>query len=482
VNATAHKHKPFLQNYADRLALGLGAALAFAGVAQLLWVAWHPARALSGLFVLGSLCMFAGSVVLWRAWRTPSHRALITLAVLMHLVSIGTPALYEDDGYRYLWDGYRTAETLRPYGKAPEAFFADETLTPALQELLSGVNNPDVPTIYGPTAQYLFALSYLIAPADELAWRLVITLLHVTLFGFALAGGKQSPEGFTQIAPGSAIGLDQRHVGLLYLFNPLVYKEIALTGHFDFLVGFALLFTLRLYRLDGMLRWWAMGVVLAVATGIKVVAVLALPILLLAQLHSFTDTRGWRALFQAAWRVGLAFAATLLALYLPLIDVELGIMGTDWAGLSQFSSEWSFNAGVYAMLQMLLGVSTAKVALTLALLGSLAWLAMRSQIPLAWRLQWVFAALILLGPVVNPWYWLWLLPLGLLSERVSISGFVIGTLLLVAYLHGLYVPGKLAPYELPRALQFTEHFAILLCMAMWVRSACRAKQCAEISQ
>jgi hypothetical protein len=49
---------------------------------------------------------------------------------------------------------------------------------------------------------------------------------------------------------------------------------------------------------------------------------------------------------------------------------------------------------------------------------------------------WAFALLFLLSPAVNPWYWLWLLPIAML-ERTSVLGLtsIAAIASLLAYLH-----------------------------------------------
>ena len=76
---------------------------------------------------------------------------MILWAVVFRLCGFAGGPFFEDDFFRYLWDGYRFATTGTPYGIAPEAFFVDPGVPAALVPVLDRINNPDLPTIYGPT-------------------------------------------------------------------------------------------------------------------------------------------------------------------------------------------------------------------------------------------------------------------------------------------------------------------------------------------
>jgi len=68
---------------------------------------------------------------------------------LLRLISLIGEPLFEDDYYRYMWDGYQTATTNDPYTLAPEFFF-DEDVPEIFEPILSLINYPNVETVYGP--------------------------------------------------------------------------------------------------------------------------------------------------------------------------------------------------------------------------------------------------------------------------------------------------------------------------------------------
>ncbi len=74
---------------------------------------------------------------------------LLFWAVAFRICGLVGGPLFEDDFYRYLWDGYRFATTGTPYAAVPEAFFTDPTVPAAFHTVLDGINHPELPTIYG---------------------------------------------------------------------------------------------------------------------------------------------------------------------------------------------------------------------------------------------------------------------------------------------------------------------------------------------
>ena len=122
--------------------------------------------------------------------------------------------LFEDDYFRYLWDGYRFAETGTPYGWASADSFAYASVPAAFQRILDQVNYPDVPTIYGPTTEYIFLLAHFLGPGSLVTLQLILIGVDILLIRLLLGA---APPAFV----------------LLYAWCPLVVKEIAFTAHPD---------------------------------------------------------------------------------------------------------------------------------------------------------------------------------------------------------------------------------------------------------
>src|SRR5262249_50722872 len=125
----------------------------------------------------------------------------------------------ENDFYRYLWDGRTFALAGDPYNKPPAASFGDDGLPDPFQEILSHINYPEIPTIYGPVAEISFLLGYHIAPGA--LWPLKVFYIAADLATLWL---------LAQFMPLS------RNL-ILYAWSPLLVKEVAFTAHPDVLAS-----------------------------------------------------------------------------------------------------------------------------------------------------------------------------------------------------------------------------------------------------
>jgi hypothetical protein len=282
--------------------------------------------------------------------------------------------LFEDDYYRYLWDGYRTAASGTPYGIAPEHFFFDDSVPPPFRAVLDHINNPEVATIYGPVLEGLFYLGFLIDPGDERLLRLFWTLANLGLVALLL-----------RVAPPRRVAL--------YAWNPLVLKEVYLSGHPDAVLALILCAGWLFSRKPIGFRF---GIALGLAAGVKIVALAALPLLL----------RAPRPLL-----AGIAAALALVVAYLPFLLA--GDPQSEIKGLLVFAQRWEFNPSpLFMAMRYLTGEPAAKLVLAAAVLGGTVWLVTRRAIaePALPPLHIVFGAVLIVAPVVNPWYLLWGLP------------------------------------------------------------------------
>ena len=324
----------------------------------------------------------------------PFSRVFLWAIVFRIAGLLGGP-FYEDDYFRYLWDGFIFWETGSPYGVAPEAFFTDSSVPVVMQATLNQINHPEISTIYGPATQAFFLLGHLIAPGNVLA--LQVLLIAVDLLTMIL---------LSQLTHARNI--------MLYAWCPLVIKEIAFTAHPDGLaICLAIAAVLFMQKRSSSLAAACLGF----AVGFKVIALLIVPFMLLRcrLIH---------------W---IVFATTLGLLYLPFIAT--GTAEID--ALLIFARAWEFNSALYALLSTVIPSMTTKVLLG-ALFG-LFWFWLLFQhhkkkldIP---RGDWIFGGFLLVAPVINPWYALWLLPYAAIYP--SRWAWTASIALMLAYVTGL---------------------------------------------
>ena len=368
-------------------------------------------------FFVTSLVFSIATFVVWyhsyKSERDVSLLVVILYAVAFRALGVGAFPILEDDIYRFLWDGRQTVEIGSPYSEPPSRYFEDETLSERWRDILGGINHPDVATVYGPVAQYSFAFSYLIDSGAVWPLQLLVSLFDLLLI--VLLAKITTTRNL-----------------LLYAWSPLIMKEFAFTAHPDVIGAFFLVLGVVLLRSN---RAWVAGCSFAAALGIKIIAIVAIPLLI-----------------RFNWRAWIAMLGTMVILALPFG------LANAWLpeGLKQMSQAWAFNAPIHLLFIESEYYTVIKAALTLALAVSLLMLfyrEIRSQEgPVSDktidRAILAFALLFLCSPVVNAWYLVWLLVLGAIRPRSWI--WVASVTVLLAYFSGINLPGTtLALYQQP---------------------------------
>ncbi|MCY3625520.1 MAG: hypothetical protein OXH82_06655 [Candidatus Dadabacteria bacterium] len=355
-----------------------------------------------------------------RGERLPFGRVFLWAAVFRICGLFGGP-FFEDDFYRYLWDGYRFATTGSPYGVAPEAFFADPAVPQLFQGILDRINNPGLPTIYAPVTQFVFLLGYLIHPGS-------VTALQVILIGLDL------------VTIALLFRLASARNVMLYAWCPLVVKEIAFTAHPD---GAGVCLLVAAIVLSKKSRWKSAAVCLGMAAGAKVFALLLVPLVLL----------------RAAPRYWILSAAVFVGLYAPFFLSG----GTDMESFAVFAREWEFNSALFGFLSAALGLFETKFILglgfgTLWISYALKYRKSDGTVP---RGDWIYGALLAVSPVINPWYLLWLLPFAAVFP--SAWAWTASLFVLASYVTGLNLNDyAMGPYQHPIWVRPLEFVPILL--------------------
>ncbi len=374
-------------------------------------------------------------------------RHALTTVIALGVISLLALPLLEDDHFRYLWDGYITATTGKPFAHAPSHYFDDAAVPSVMREVLSGINNPDVPTIYGPALQALFALCYWVSPGE--LWPFKIMLLSAQIAVLLLL---------------RASGISWRWLMLL-LLHPLLYKESAITAHPDLLIGATLLGAVLAWQ-RGHESWAASLACVAVAMKFSALAVLPF--------FCITRSGRWSA------RGTVACAITLATLYAPVL---LTLSGAEGRALAIFGEQWRFNPLLFKLAATALGDAAARWVV--AAVFVLAWLALtarwlsrlRQGTMLLPPVVAVMVTMLLLSPAVNPWYWLWVLPLATL--RFSALAWVIASVSLLAYAHvgtQVLAGSSIVTYAVPLWATALQLLTLLIVVARIPQSAALARR------
>ncbi len=390
-----------------------------------------------GIFCVGLVgYLFAVHAVFSRG-REVSWKAVIAFAILFRVVALFGEPLFDDDIFRYVWDGKVTLNGLNPYQHAPRdvvlpPFEGMDGDTESMDELdrlnelwfehteevsvFQRINYPEVPTIYPPVAQGVFAFAYAVSPTPGLViptFKLVLTLFDVGVLLLIVAALKR-----LSMNPS---------LGLVYGWHPLVVKEIAGTGHMEAIPVFFI--ALGIYLLVTS-RGAASIVALVLGGCAKLVPMLALPFVGIELLRKD----------KAKLLLGAVMAlATIVVCYYPFADAGARL----FAGTGAFARHWEMNGGLFELIRWGLGVlplenptDAAKIAVVLLLVGVIVFVWVRGADSLEARIGQVFtvlAAAYLLSPVQNPWYLCWWLPLLCFRYRWSWTVLSCSTVLYYLY-------------------------------------------------
>ncbi len=312
---------------------------------------------------------------------------------------------YDNDVWRYLWDGRITARGESVYRSIPDQVEEDDDLWFQVQ---ARVDHGEYRTVYPPFAQVVFRAMHAIAPGSALAFKLLMMCFDI--------GACFLLWRLTQ-----RLGLSPAFL-LLYAWNPLAIKELSGSGHIDAMVVFFLLLAVERILAGG-------SIVAGISMRLAILTKLT-PVAGLATILPFLWKRGMRAF--AGFVGGLLAAGILLAI--PWRN-DIGAFLTN---LRTFAADWEFNAGPFRIFRGIgslfgesLAVPVGQVLSSLVMMGLVLWV-WRKRVDLLDALFYLLAAAVWLSPTVMPWYLLWALPFAALRGRLS---FVVLTgLSLLSYL------------------------------------------------
>jgi hypothetical protein len=166
---------------------------------------------------------------------------VVVAAVVFRAVIVPSTPIQEIDIYRYAWDGAVVLQGISPFRYSPKVvreaalqqpFDRDlERLVrlyktdPALETILRRIHYAELPTIYPPVSQAVFAAAALTTPQQASVARRLITL-KVWFAAFDLA---------TLVLVIRLLRLLRRPAALCIVYGwcPLVLKEIGNSGHLD---------------------------------------------------------------------------------------------------------------------------------------------------------------------------------------------------------------------------------------------------------
>jgi hypothetical protein len=415
---------------------------------------------LSGLFGLA----------VWFSFRTPTVSkeqlrltlaVIIFFAVLFRLTSLFIAPTLSTDEFRYIWEGKLVTQGLSPYQYPPNA----PALVAYRDEIWPLVQQKETASPYPPLAQLIGAVQN-------------------QLFGESLLGPKIVAVFFDLLNCLALLWLlrlyklDLRRV-MLYAWCPLPILEFGISGHNDAPMLFLLLLAIGLAvrRKPGL-----SAVLLGLAALAKFTALFGLPLFLVTWWQAKSGKAkqafprwNWQKLFQAGiWVYPLLTFGVIVAGYLPFLVIGGGAVGS----LFEYTGSWRDNDSlVFQLVADFLGLGVAKVGslIVLGLGGCLLAFHPRLAVELSLprRLMLLFGLTLLVASTVHPWYVSWLLVLLPLVYRQGFKYWDLGWLLFAALVQLPYLTyaGDGSSYRWSKPLEYLPlYFLIALDLFKWWRN------------
>ena len=323
------------------------------------------------------------------------HITVIAAAVLFRLILLPTTPSLSDDIYRYIWEGGLQIQGINPYRHAP----SDPELIPYRDHIYERINHKELPAIYPPVMQWVFALGALPGRSP-----VVMKCLFVAAdLGLILALG----------ALLRARGLPAARC-LVYAWNPLAVVEVAGSGHNDPLPLLLLVVsTLAIIRgrpagsaaalgLSALSKLYPISLLPLFARRLRPAHLLLAPALMTLAYLPYLAAGGnlYRSARQYAerWRSNDSIFSVI-------------VWSAESSGISPVLKEWCDALGIDSLYSQ--PHLVARAAAALIALSALTWLAWRQ-----WksgdepsRAIFLFTGVVLvLQPSMHPWYILWILP------------------------------------------------------------------------
>ena len=385
-------------------------AIAFVIIACLyIGIVWlsHDLITPSSLLLI-AVCIAAIQYYLWLRWPQSVNLSVIILvsAFAVRLIAAQATPMFEDDYFRYLWDGYIFFSTGSPYGVAPAEFFGStlpaaklsEINHQAMETLLDQINYPYVATVYGPFSQAIFALAFWLAPAQT--WPLQLFIISFDIGIIALLLRMTSARNV-----------------MLYAWSPFILMHFTMNLHIDvFALFFMLLAVYLMFYQSGKIYWVAIALALGFAS--KVFIAIIIPLLL-----------------RRHWRSWLLLVGCLALIYWPFMEEDF----FNQSGLLSMAQHWLFNAPIYQWLlaePFNLPFDWIKIGFLISFCCFYAYVYFhtdnKTETP---DFALLFAVFILCLPAVNAWYWSWVLIFAVIKPRLWM--WVVSLALLFSYFTAL---------------------------------------------
>ncbi|MCO4793765.1 MAG: hypothetical protein KC493_08640 [Bacteriovoracaceae bacterium] len=384
-----------------------------------------PAKENSQYYLIFNLIYLVFVFGLWKLNKINPKPLSISVYLMGVVTILFTQPIFENDHYRYLWEGRAILSSENPYVHPPKS----NTLDHIQYDARDKIGFPELTTVYPPVSLVWFGLGGVLSEFHRVGLVFLMVLNSVLVF-FLL----RKLESLTG------------NSWLIFLIFPFLQKEFIQSIHVDL---FAFSWVL-LFLLNKKMSFIKSAGLIFMSIFSKVIGVFFVYPLAL----KFFNSHKSKPLY---W-----LTLIFLLLSFPLFYWALSVHG-GVGGFEAFSGKWVWNPGFYSIMWRGLGlfdhqarqISISLFLVFVAILGiwSLRKYYLKGFV-LTNRLFWTttylfFAGLIFFSPVYNAWYAIWfIIPAILLNLRF---GVLYGFLSFTCYTS--YWNGEILPWT-----EFLGHF------------------------
>ncbi len=257
-----------------------------------------------------------------------SSISVFGVALGLRLFLVFAPPVFSDDIYRYIWDGRIMNEGINPYRYAP----TDNELEAFRNKSWERINHPELKTIYPPLAQLYFAIVTKISHS-ETGFKIAasITDAFLVFFIIYLAKGRLRLKNQNEYSEHSGA----LFAGLIYGLNPMSIIETGMSGHLDPVAMLTMMAALVMLEREKIV---SAAFFLSLGVSIKIAPILLMPLIVV---------KG----FRVGTRIGicsiLMFVCLTTIFYIPFLSAHLGLVET----LDAFARRWEGNGGLFTTIE-----------------------------------------------------------------------------------------------------------------------------------
>ncbi|WCL50284.1 glycosyltransferase family 2 protein [Leptospira sp. GIMC2001] len=341
---------------------------------------------------------------------------LIFTGIVLRIPTLFIEPNWSEDYYRILWDAILVGDCVSPYLHAPMEIvnqFGD------FQFLIQKMNSADYFSFYPPIQHFLGMISL-----SSMRW-FGNNNLESNLFIFSLF--LKLILLFFEI--GNLILFRiilQRNSNFIifYAWNPMVIMETTGNIHLETVMLFFILLTIILWQKA---QYSLAGFSFGLAIWTKLIPIIFIPFIY------FRNCRNFRNSFTFNWRININFfAPSFIFIILWLYLISDGLLSQFELGIGLYSSYFEFFSSMNYLLKYFLASWNIQYAQT----GIIIWIIFgiflillsfqfaktayrnRKEISLPRGFLYVYNLLLLLSPVIHPWYLIPWLGLGIINSRI----------------------------------------------------------------